>query len=33
MKRILRAVPAARSALVAGLAAAYAGLPDDFPEV
>lgn len=33
MKRILHATPAARSALVAGLAGAYAGLPDDFPEV
>jgi hypothetical protein len=33
MKRIVRAMPAARSVLIAGLAAAYAGLSDDFPEV
>lgn len=33
MKRILHAMPAARSAVVAGLAGAYAGLSDDFPEV
>jgi hypothetical protein len=33
MKRIVRAMPAARSVLIAGLAAANAGLSDDFPEV
>ena len=33
MKRIVRAMPATRSVLIAGLAAAYAGLSDDFPEV
>jgi hypothetical protein len=33
MKRIVHAMPAARSALIAGLATAYAGLADDFPEV
>lgn len=33
IKRTLHAVPSLRNALVAGLAAAYAGLPDDSPEV
>lgn len=33
MKRIVRALPGTRSVLIAGLAAAYPGLSDDFPEV